>query len=594
MGDVASETGNEQADEPVDRVIAGRYRLVNMIGRGSMGTVWRAYDEFLHRPVAVKEVRLPPGMPEEHADEVRERTLREARAIGVLSHPNVVTLHDIAHENGDPYVVMELVPGSSLAHLLRALGPLDMTQAAAVAEAVASALQAAHQAGITHRDVKPANVLIATDGRIKLADFGIARNISENTLTKTGITLGSPAYIAPEVASGGEVTHNADLWSLGATLFATFEGRAPYDPDGDVIATLLEVVNGDIPRPESAGPMANVVAGLMVKEPTERMSLAEVRRRIYGLLPEPGTAPFTLEQLVEADNFVPELKPPEPQPEPEPVVEQVPVDDGDGPSLAADPGPLPFALAPGPGPDPGSLGFGPAGETVRVRRGVPRPLIYAAAFVLFVAAAGGGFVAARYAGGQPLLPTKPAAIERPVVEPPSETPPSSAFEVRQGTAATLKGAKGGAFSIKVPPGWDDFVSEERAARGLPASTRVRYLSPDGRYQLVVERFPDFYPNRRIKDYQSVLESMYPRGAWVPSELQEIAGGSGMETARHLKYSTVDAGTAANNVAFRRTTYCNMIPMASDLWVISLTVPTVEEDTGKGMLFDEIAPSFTSP
>ncbi|MBE1465567.1 serine/threonine protein kinase [Kibdelosporangium phytohabitans] len=576
---MVSETDAQQAAQPDERLIADRYRLVSVIGRGSMGTVWRAYDEFLHRPVAVKEIRLPPGMPEEQADEVRERTLREARAIGSLSHPNVVTLHDIAHENGDPYVVMELVPGSSLAHLLRSMGPMGTTQVAAVADAVAAALQAAHQAGITHRDVKPANVLIATDGRIKLADFGIARNISENTLTKTGITLGSPAYIAPEVASGGEVTTNADLWSLGATLFAAFEGRAPYDPDGDVIATLLEVVNGDVPRPESAGEMTDVVSGLMIKEPTGRMSLSEVRRRIYGLLPEPGTSPFSMEQIAEADNFVPDPKPePEAEPEPEPVDEApAPLADDSGPSLAADPGPLPFT------PTPVSFD-----ERAWVRRGVPRPLIYAAAVVLFVAAAGGGFAAARYANGKPLMPAKQTVIEQPVVDAPSPAPVGD-FVVRKGQASTLKGKQGGTFSIRVPPGWEEFVVEERQSKTLPQSTRVHYLSPDGRYQLTVERFPGFYPTRRIaKEYETALAATWPtKDAYVASDPQPLPAGNGLDSGVYKKYNTVDAGS------LRRTTYSNVIPISTDLWVVSLTVPTVEEDTGKGTLFDQIAPSFTT-
>ena len=144
-------------------VVAGRYRLRSVLGSGSMGTVWSAYDEFLHRPVAVKEVLLPPGVPASQADELRERTLREARAIAVLSHPNVIILHDVARENGEPFVVMELLPSRSLAHLLRDHGPLSVEQAAAVGNAVAAALEAAHAAGITHRDVKPGNVLVAAD-----------------------------------------------------------------------------------------------------------------------------------------------------------------------------------------------------------------------------------------------------------------------------------------------------------------------------------------------------------------------------------------------------------------------------------------------
>jgi eukaryotic-like serine/threonine-protein kinase len=234
-----------------ERVVAGRYRLRRRLGQGAMGTVWEAYDEFLHRTVSVKEVLLPPGVPEEQAAELRERTLREARAIAALSHPNVITLHDVAREDGEPFVVTEYVLAHSLASLINVLGPLPEEKAAAITNAVAAGLAAAHQAGITHRDVKPGNVLIGVDGQVKLTDFGIARNVSEQTLTSTGIMLGSPAYISPEVAAGREVTPAADLWGLGATLFAMIEGRPPYDVDGAVLETVNQVVHGDVPRPST-------------------------------------------------------------------------------------------------------------------------------------------------------------------------------------------------------------------------------------------------------------------------------------------------------------------------------------------------------
>ncbi|MBP2322758.1 tRNA A-37 threonylcarbamoyl transferase component Bud32 [Kibdelosporangium banguiense] len=566
---MASETDRQPAEqpakEPAQRLIAGRYRLVDLIGHGSMGTVWRAYDDFLHRPVAVKEVRLPVGIPDREADELRERTMREARAIGVLSHPNVVTLHDIAQEDGNPFVVMELVPGSSLAHLIRAHGPLDSRQAAAVADAVAAALQAAHQKGITHRDVKPANVLVAADGRIKLADFGIARNISEHTLTSTGITLGSPAYIAPEVASGGEVTNAADLWSLGATLFAAIEGHAPYDPEGDVIATLLEVVNGEVPEPKSTGPIAELVTELMVKDGTARITLADLRRRLYPLLPEPGTSPFTVEAIAEAESAtydlpVRETRPAEPEEE---------TDEGQ-PSLAEDPGPLPFM----PPPEP---------VVVKQRRGVPTVLIYAAAVLVFVAAAGGGFVLSRYAGGKPLLPAAPAPVEQPLVAPPPPTQESD-YSERSGDNATLKGAKGGAFRIKVPTGWETYVEERRPKAG-PESTHVHYVSQDGKYELTVERFLNYLPNRDLTDYQAGLQAIWPgKDAFVASDPKLIPG-IPPDEGQQLKYNTVDSGS------LRRTTYANVMTKANDLWVVSLTVPTLEEDTGRD-IFDEIAPSFT--
>ncbi len=267
------------------RRLVGRYRLDSELGRGAMGTVWSAYDEVLHRPVAVKEVRLSLVPVSERAI-VRERTLREARATAMLSHPNVVTLYDVVEVDSEPYVVMELLPSRSLASYIAEQGTLSQGETAEIGSAVASALMTAHRAGITHRDVKPGNVLIGTDGQIKLTDFGIARNAAESSMTQTGTVLGSPPYIAPEVAMGRAVGPAADLWGLGATLFACLEGRPPYDA-GDPVSTVSAVVHGDIPRPTGHGPVVDVVRGLMVKDPGMRMPLPAVRRRLRPLMADP-------------------------------------------------------------------------------------------------------------------------------------------------------------------------------------------------------------------------------------------------------------------------------------------------------------------
>ncbi|HEX8933278.1 MAG TPA: serine/threonine-protein kinase, partial [Pseudonocardiaceae bacterium] len=265
-------------------MVAGRYRLDAVLGRGTMGTVWSAHDEVLGRPVAIKEVLLPLGIPDAEADALRERAMREARAIAALSHPNVVTLYDVAREGSAPFVVMELVASRSLAELTRD-GPLPPQQVVVIGAAVAAALQAAHAAGITHRDVKPGNVLVAHDGRIKLTDFGIARNPADRTLTATGLMLGSPAYIAPEIASGGPVNPASDLWGLGATLFAAVEGRPPYDA-GTAMATVAAVVQDEVPTASCSGPLAEVIGNLMVKDPARRMPLTRVRQ-LLGATPEP-------------------------------------------------------------------------------------------------------------------------------------------------------------------------------------------------------------------------------------------------------------------------------------------------------------------
>jgi hypothetical protein len=550
---------------PEQRVVAGRYRLRRLLGQGSMGTVWEAYDEFLHRPVAVKEVLLSPGIPDSEADELRERTLREARAIAVVSHPNVITLHDVARENGQPFVVMEYMSARSLAELLREFGPLEVPAAATVGYAVAAGLAAAHQAGITHRDVKPGNVLVAEDGRVKLTDFGIARNVSELTITRTGITLGSPAYIAPEVAAGREVTPAADLWGLGATLFAAVEGRPPYDPDGSVLETLSAVVNGDVPTPACAGPLSDVIAALMVKDPAGRAVPEDVRRMLRPLLPPPGTPLYegNPDNVPTRAEITP-VAPPAPAPAP-------PAPAGVGaPPLAADPGPLPFRV--------------PVSVRPRRRGRVSSIVIPLVAVVLFVAAGGGGFALARTIGGKPLVPpgrqTQGTAA----------APLGELLDTR-GDAATLAGEQGGGFSVPVPRGWSKFV-EQRVTEKLPNSTRMRFLSPDGTQQLTVERFPSFYPNHTISAYLTVLKGQSPRFdevARAPAVLP-AGHGSGPEPPVELTYETTDTAKGSDTRS-NRVTFTQLIPAGIDLWVVSVTVPIDQEDTGRAKLFDKITAGF---
>ena len=270
-----------------ERLVGGRYRLSSELGSGAMGTVWSGYDDVLQRRVAVKELKVPPGVPEQEARDLRERIMREARALGGLSHPNVITVFDVVVDDGQPVVVLELVPSRNLATMIGENGALTAGQAAVVGFATAGGLRAAHRAGITHRDVKPGNVLIADDGRVKLTDFGIARNSADAPMTSVGLVLGSPAYIAPEVAAGQPVTPAADLWGLGATLFAAVEGRPPYDVHGDPVSTITEVVDGEVPRPRGSGPVVDVIAALMVKDPARRMPLEEVRQRLRPLIDDP-------------------------------------------------------------------------------------------------------------------------------------------------------------------------------------------------------------------------------------------------------------------------------------------------------------------
>lgn len=276
------------------RLLANRYRLESTLGHGSMGTVWNAYDEVLLRRVAIKEVNFPTGIPGDEAAMLADRTLREARAIAALSHPHVITLFDIVPTAAGPAIVMELMESRSLAEILKTHGRLRPEDAAVIGRAVAAGLLAAHSAGITHRDVKPANVLISDDGRIKLTDFGIARAAGEQTLTATGMLLGSPAFISPEVAGGRPATPSADAWGLGALLYASTEGHPPFD-QGKPIATLTAVVSDPVPPHPNAGAVGPVIDGLLVKDPGLRMTIERAYHeldRVAGtavFLPPPGS-----------------------------------------------------------------------------------------------------------------------------------------------------------------------------------------------------------------------------------------------------------------------------------------------------------------
>ncbi|WP_228920525.1 serine/threonine-protein kinase [Streptomyces sp. DH20] len=260
------------SEEPgSERVIAGRYRLLSPLGEGGMGTVWRARDEVLHREVAVKEVRAPAGLPASDVERMYARLEREAWAAARIADRTVVTVYDVATEDGRPWIVMELVRGLSLAEVLDAEGPLSPPRAARIGAEVLAALRAAHAAGVLHRDVKPANVLIANDGRVVLTDFGIATVEGSAALTMTGEVVGSPEFLAPERALGRTPGPESDLWSLGVLLYAAVEGHSPFRQDTP-LSTLRAIVDEELPPPRRAGPLAPVIEGLLRKDPAERLS----------------------------------------------------------------------------------------------------------------------------------------------------------------------------------------------------------------------------------------------------------------------------------------------------------------------------------
>lgn len=270
------------------RLVAGRYRLGDRIGRGGMGVVWAARDELLARPVAVKEVRLPSSVDPEERDLLRERTLREARTAARLDHPCAVRMFDVCEEDEQAYLVMELIEGRTLSDVIRDDGPIPPGRAAEIGICLLDALAAAHAAGIVHRDVKPGNVIVRPDGRVTLTDFGIASTAGDPSITSTGLLLGSPAYIAPERARGGTPEPPSDLWSLGATLFTAVEGQPPFDHP-DPVATLTAVVTDDHEPYRLAGPaLGPVLDRLLDKDPEQRPAPADLRRLLQSVAADPA------------------------------------------------------------------------------------------------------------------------------------------------------------------------------------------------------------------------------------------------------------------------------------------------------------------
>jgi hypothetical protein len=254
-------------------VIAGRYSLKNEVGRGGMGVVWRGEDELLGRDVALKRVGMLPG----GATPDLVRAEREARLAASLNHPHVVSVFDLVDEPDAQWLVMEYVESRTLAELIKDNGPMDPDGAAQILCQAADALAAAHRAGIVHRDVKPSNILVTPAGQAKLTDFGIARASADATLTQTGLVTGSPAYLSPEVATGGTATAATDVWSLGATLFHALTGRPPYDVHDNLMGALYQIVHDEPPRPDDAGWLLPVLEHTMTREPGDRWSMDRVR-----------------------------------------------------------------------------------------------------------------------------------------------------------------------------------------------------------------------------------------------------------------------------------------------------------------------------
>ncbi|WP_245870606.1 protein kinase domain-containing protein [Asanoa hainanensis] len=426
------------------RLIAGRYRLVEPLGQGGMGRVWLAYDELLRRDVALKELVPPPGLTDDERREMRERSMREARAIARLNQINVVRVFDVLHTGDDPWIVMELVDSRSLHSVLAAEGPLPPTRVAAIGLAVLAALRAAHDAGVLHRDVKPSNVLLAADGRIVLTDFGLATVPGDPNVTRTGMVLGSPAYLAPERATDGHTGPAADLWSLGATLYAAVEGRSPYARSSS-IATLAALATEPPPPPRQAGPLTEVLEGLLRKDPSQRID-AETAERLLrrAALPVTPYGPIEVRHVVVSDASPP-----------------LPTDAAAGPDV-----PVAGRMPPRPvTPDP-ATGSSTASGPRRPRR---RRLVASVAAVVVIGILAGLPLIVRSLVGDsgPGLDSSPAAGTLP--------PVAAGWRYYQDPSG---------YAVPVPDGWSP----------RPSGPRVEFGPPDGAEVLTIERLAPAAPD----------------------------------------------------------------------------------------------------
>ncbi|MEU7064781.1 serine/threonine-protein kinase [Streptomyces sp. NPDC046161] len=471
-----------QGESRNSAVIGGRYRLEKPLGRGGMGTVWRAEDELLGRAVAVKELHLDGGREAGGA-------LREARTVAQVRHPHVVVVHDVVEHEGRPHIVMELVDGGSLADRLSSGGPLSVEETARTGLALLGALGAAHARGVLHRDVKPANVLMeAGTGRVVLTDFGIAHLAGATTISETGAFVGSPEYTSPERMQGAAAGPASDLWSLGVLLCAALTGESPFHRDS-LGGVLHAVVYAEIRPPAQAGPLLPVVRGLLERDPERRLGAAEAERLLSSYVAT-GRAPL-----------VPLAVPPS----------------GPGPADAPPPGPVDAAaprpagpVPPGPVP-PGPVDAAPTGPVdsapVRamgagLRAGLVAALVVAAVVATLAVTSllrgGTAEPAGRAAPGpsagtvvspvpanagpsSPQVPAPAPSAPAPTASAPTASPTSrpAAASAKRAPAGYRTVADPRGFALAVPQGYQRTTDDQR----------VIYVSPDGAFRIGIKVTP---------------------------------------------------------------------------------------------------------
>ncbi|MFV2195132.1 serine/threonine-protein kinase [Nocardiopsis sp. LOL_012] len=512
-----SETGRE---------LVGRYRLDEVIGAGGMGRVWRGTDLLLDRPVAVKELTTPPNLPEREVEVLRTRMLREARSAAQLSHPSIITVFDVVEVDGRPWIVMELVRGPSLGDLVRQEERLSVRRTADIGEQMCAGLSEAHGRGIVHRDIKPGNVLIAGNDRAVVTDFGIAHVDGSTHLTSTGLLIGSPRYLAPEVAEGYPATAASDAWALGVTLYQSVEGSLPFDRPTPM-GTLTAIVTQDLPESVHAGALRPILEGLCEKRAENRPSIGEVRTRLRELrdadaptavVPAPAPDPAPATEVFEApeepetaahgttsETFA------EPAPaEPEPVAavaESAPAE----PASEADETPVVPWSDRGEEPAPGN-----AARRLLVAAAVLVVLAATATAVYMVSAnrpgdgAAADLVEGSVEGSQPVAGS--ASDAPPPEEPATDTPPPP--EETDEWDFLVRHEDPSGFAVDVPEDW----TEERDGH------MVYFRGPDGAY-LLVDQGDDPGPDAAAdwRDYEPQARGSFG-GGYELIGIEEIRGG----------------------------------------------------------------------
>lgn len=478
-------------------MLAGRYRLGDVLGRGGMGKVWRAHDEVLHRTVAVKE--LTAGLYVAEADRLvlHARTQKEARAAARITHPGVVTVHDVIEYDNRPWIVMQYVDGPSLADEAKEKGDIAPREAARIGLHVLSALRAAHGAGVLHRDVKPGNVLLARDGQVLLTDFGIAAIEGDSTITRTGELVGSIDYLAPERVRGGDPGPASDLWSLGATLYTAVEGTSPFRRTSP-ISTMQAVVTEEPPAPVNAGPLGAVITALLRKDPAERPTAAQTEQMLLDAME--GREPRAAQAHVPTQRF--------------PEDARYGYRDGSGSGTPAGPpgsdgatarlpGAATSAAATAPaGQDRTAPAPGPASAPVTRRAGSRWRTVLVVVVAAAVLGGAAGLLAMKYgegsgspAGGR----GGPAAGSRPSAPGTTPGPTSPASEIPDGWHRVDDPA---GFSLVVPEGWERQVNEGQ----------IDYTPDNGahRIRISVDPDPDFdHPYLHMENMEEQLSTRLP-------------------------------------------------------------------------------------